>query len=151
MGTWYGAVQGWRVPCDGRKSGPGVGWGAPWGAGLQGGHPSRCAPLAVLPTHARVRPRPPPRHLSPGGQIWQYTQDLAHHAHPHPPLPPAGGQICQYAEDFGARCVVLLHHGRRSMMREMQYGAITSYCTKYCSRPLVVLDAKDALASQEMA
>lgn len=34
----------------------------------------------------------------------------------------AGGQICAYAEDFGARCVVLLHHGHKSMIRELQVG-----------------------------
>ncbi|GAB4821766.1 hypothetical protein N2152v2_008812 [Parachlorella kessleri] len=59
----------------------------------------------------------------------------------------AGAQICTYAQDFNARCVVLVHHGRRSMMRELQYGSITAHCSKYCPRPLVVFDAEESLAA----
>lgn len=69
------------------------------------------------------------------------------------PLPSAtaGGQICRYSEDFNARCVVLLHHGRHSMMRELQYGGITQFMTKYCTRPLVVLDADASSSSSNGA
>lgn len=52
----------------------------------------------------------------------------------------AGGQILQYAEDFDARALVLMHHGRHSMVRELQYGAITTHCAKFSTRPLVMLE-----------
>jgi nucleotide-binding universal stress UspA family protein len=51
---------------------------------------------------------------------------------------PAGELLCAQAREFGARAVVLHHHGR-SMMRDMMYGPLTLYCTKQCCRPLVVL------------
>lgn len=53
---------------------------------------------------------------------------------------PAGERLCVQAREFGARAVVLHHHGR-SMMREMMYGPMTLHCTKQCCRPLVVLSS----------
>lgn len=52
---------------------------------------------------------------------------------------PAAERLCVYASDLNARAVVLSHHGR-SMAREMMFGPLTQHCTKFCSRPLVVLN-----------
>lgn len=40
---------------------------------------------------------------------------------------------------MNARAVVLSHHGS-GMMRELLWGHVTMHATKFCSRPLVVLE-----------
>lgn len=37
------------------------------------------------------------------------------------------------------RSVVLSHHGA-GMVRELLWGHVTMHCTKFCTRPLVVLE-----------
>ncbi|KAL4458806.1 hypothetical protein ABPG75_013671 [Micractinium tetrahymenae] len=53
----------------------------------------------------------------------------------------AGAQLCRMAADLSVRSVVLSHHGA-GMMRELLWGHVTMHCTKFCTRPLVVLEPR---------
>ncbi|KAI7836636.1 hypothetical protein COHA_009521 [Chlorella ohadii] len=53
----------------------------------------------------------------------------------------AGALLCNMAADLSPRAVVLSHHGA-SMMRELMWGHLTMHCTKFCTRPLVVLEPR---------
>lgn len=45
------------------------------------------------------------------------------------------------AESLNARAVVLSHHGA-GMMRELLWGHVTMHCTKFCPKPLLVLEPR---------
>lgn len=53
----------------------------------------------------------------------------------------AGAQLCRMAADLSARSMVLSHHGA-GMMRELLWGHVTMHCTKFSTRPLVVLEPR---------
>ena len=60
------------------------------------------------------------------------TEDTNH------PLDSVASAVCKQCDDLGA-AVLVLASGHKSVLAEFFLGSVTSYCSRHCKVPVVVL------------